>query len=134
MRRCLFVGAPNFIIPIFILIQLTLCGIWLGTCPPFIDDDTHSEHGHIMVVCNKGSVTTFYCVLGYLGSLALGSFTVAFLARTVPDTFNKAKFLTFSLLVFWNVWVTILPVYHSTKGKTMGAVEGFSILASHLSL
>ncbi|KAM5237955.1 vomeronasal type-2 receptor 116-like [Ctenodactylus gundi] len=130
VRRLLVSGAPNSIIPICSLIQLTLCGIWMGTNPPFIDTDAHSEHGHVIIVCNKGSLTAFYCVLGYLGSLALGSFTVAFLARNLPDTFNEAKYLTFSMLVFCSVWVTFLPVYHSTKGKAMVAMEISSILAS----
>nr|XP_051685219.1 vomeronasal type-2 receptor 116-like [Oryctolagus cuniculus] len=134
MRRLLVSGASNSLIPICFLIQLALCGIWLGTYPPFIELDAHSEHGHIILVCNKGSVTAFYCVLGYLGSLALVSFTVAFLARNLPDTFNEAKFLTFSMLVFCSVWVTFLPVYHSTKGKVMVAVEVFSILASSVGL
>ncbi|XP_012785426.2 vomeronasal type-2 receptor 26-like [Ochotona princeps] len=130
MRRLLVSGAPNAVIPICFLIQLTLCGIWLATSPPFVDTDAHSEHGHIILLCNEGSITAFYCVLGFLGSLALGTFTVAFLARKLPDTFNEAKFLTFSMLVFCSVWVTFLPVYQSTKGKVMVAVEVFSILAS----
>ncbi|XP_048191042.1 vomeronasal type-2 receptor 116-like [Perognathus longimembris pacificus] len=130
MRWLLVSGAPNFIIPICTLIQTTLCGIRLGTSPPFIYSDTHSEHGHIIILCNKGSLTAFYCVLRYLGPLALASFTVAFLARNLPDTFNEAKFLTFSMLVFCSVWLTFLPVYHSAKGKVMLAVEVFSILAS----
>ncbi|XP_005409768.1 PREDICTED: vomeronasal type-2 receptor 116-like [Chinchilla lanigera] len=134
MRQLLISGAPNSIIPICSLIQLTLCGVWMGTNPPYIDTDAHSEHGHIIIVCNKGSLTAFYCVLGYLGSLALLSFTVAFLARNLPDTFNEAKFLTFSMLVFCSVWITFLPVYHSTKGKVMVAMEVFSILASSAGL
>jgi hypothetical protein len=30
-----------------------LCEIWLGTSPPFIDTDQHSEHAHI---CNRAQL------------------------------------------------------------------------------
>ncbi|XP_032755269.1 vomeronasal type-2 receptor 116-like, partial [Rattus rattus] len=134
MRGLLVSGAPNYVIPVCTLIQIILCGVWLGTSPPFVERDLHTEYGHILIICNKGSVIAFYCALGYLGALALISFTVAFLARNLPDTFNEAKYLTFSMLVFCSVWVTFLPVYHSTKGKVMVSVEVFSILSSSAGL
>ncbi|XP_015865026.2 vomeronasal type-2 receptor 116-like [Peromyscus maniculatus bairdii] len=130
MRWFLISRVPNFIVPICTLILLVPFGIWLGTSPPFIDIDERSEYDHIIIVCNKGSVTAFYCVLGYLGCLAMGSFTLAFLVRNLPDTFNEAKLITFSMLVFCSVWVTFLPVYQSTRGKSVVATEVFSILAS----
>ncbi|XP_052023577.1 vomeronasal type-2 receptor 116-like [Apodemus sylvaticus] len=134
LRWFMLSRAPNFIIPMCILIHLVLCGIWLSTSPPFVDSDPQSEHGHIIIVCNKGSAIAFYCVLGYLCCLALGSYTMAYLSMNLPDTFNEAKFLTFSMLVFFCVWVTFFPVYHSTKGKIMVAMEIFTILASSLGL
>ncbi|XP_051021876.1 vomeronasal type-2 receptor 116-like, partial [Acomys russatus] len=130
MKYILISGVPNYIIPMCSLFQVILCAIWLGSSPPFVDIDAHSEHGHIIIVCNKGSVTAFYSVLGFLACMAMASFTVAFLARNLPDTFNEAKYLTFSMLLFFSVWISFIPVYHSTKGIVMVAVEIFSILAS----
>ena len=116
------------------MIQVIICGVWLGASPPFLEMDTHSEPKQLLIVCNKGSVTVFYCVLGYLGSLALGTLSLAFLARNLPDTFSEAKFLTFSMLVLLSVWVTFLPICHSTKGKVMVAMEIISILVSSAGL
>ncbi|XP_044537928.1 vomeronasal type-2 receptor 26-like, partial [Gracilinanus agilis] len=130
LRRWLGASVSYFLIFICTLIQMCICGIWLGTYPPFLEMDTHSETSNIVIKCNEGSLVSFYCVLGYMGFLALVSFTLAFLARNLPDTFNEAKHLTFSMLVFCSVWISFLPTYQSTKGKAMVAMEIFSILVS----
>ncbi|XP_068122349.1 extracellular calcium-sensing receptor [Hyperolius riggenbachi] len=113
-------------------VQIVTCIIWLYTSPPKAAKNHDDEI--IFVICNEGSLMALGFLISYICVLAGICFFFAFKARKLPENFNEAKFITFSMLIFFIVWISFIPAYVSTYGKYVSAVEIIAILASSFGL
>ncbi|XP_072006962.1 vomeronasal type-2 receptor 26-like [Engystomops pustulosus] len=129
-RKLISYKVDNCVVLVCSSMQVLICVIWLLVSPPYVEYNHHTYPGKIIIQCNEGSDICFYSMLGYMGLLAAVSFVLAFMVRTLPDSFNEAKYITFSMLLFCSVWISMIPAYLSTRGKYMVAVEVFAILTS----
>ncbi|XP_069601436.1 vomeronasal type-2 receptor 26-like [Ranitomeya imitator] len=116
-RRWIGLKTSKYVVVTCSSVQVLICVFWISLRPPYREYDKTLYTDRIIIQCNEGSDIWFYSMLGYLGLLAALSFVLAFMVRTLPDNFNEAKYITFSMLVFCSVWISMIPAYLSSKGK-----------------
>ncbi|KAK1170414.1 G-protein coupled receptor family C group 6 member A [Acipenser oxyrinchus oxyrinchus] len=109
-------------------IQVLICTLWLILNRPH-EERVPSERT-ILLQCNEGSYVAFGVMLGYIALLAVVCFVCAFKIRKLPENYNEAKFITFGMLVYFISWVIFVPIYVTSTGKYIQAIQLVVILIS----
>ncbi|MBN3288189.1 GPC6A protein, partial [Polyodon spathula] len=109
-------------------IQVLICTLWLILNGPHEERVPYERT--ILLQCNEGSYVVFGVMLGYIALLAAVCFVCAFKVRKLPENYNEAKFITFGMLVYFISWVIFVPIYVTSTGKYVQAIELVVILIS----
>ncbi|KAI4895907.1 hypothetical protein NFI96_003260 [Prochilodus magdalenae] len=123
---------PYLIVCLCVLVQGANCTWWLILFSPHKKKEIYNST--ILEECSEGSYIAFGTVLGFIALLALVCFIFAFKGRKLPQKYNEAKFITFGMLVYLMAWVIFIPVYVTTSGKYLPAVEMVVILISNYAI
>ncbi|XP_054424882.1 G-protein coupled receptor family C group 6 member A isoform X2 [Pteronotus mesoamericanus] len=111
-------------------VQVVICTLWLIFAAPAAVENV-SLPRVIILECEEGSILAFGIMLGYIAILAFICFIFAFKGRKLPENYNEAKFITFGMLIYFIAWIPFIPVYATTFGKYLPAVEIIVILISN---
>uniref|UniRef100_A0A8C4NPC1 G-protein coupled receptors family 3 profile domain-containing protein n=1 Tax=Eptatretus burgeri TaxID=7764 RepID=A0A8C4NPC1_EPTBU len=130
LRAYLGAGPQRVLVSTCFAPQLAYCLTWAisGYSVPYRNKE--SRLGIIVLECGLASPIWPAGSLAYIALQAVICFVLAFLARKLPSAFNEAKFITFSMLVTFLVWLAFVPAYVSTRGKFAVATEVFAVVAS----
>uniref|UniRef100_A0A4W5QMS6 G-protein coupled receptor family C group 6 member A n=1 Tax=Hucho hucho TaxID=62062 RepID=A0A4W5QMS6_9TELE len=120
---------PYAIICLCVALQVLTCTLWLVLQSP--REKTTVFATTVLAECDEGSQVAFGVMLGYIAVLALVCFACAFKGRKLPQKYNEARFITFSMLLYLMSWLIFVPVYVTTSGKYLPAVEMVVILISN---
>lgn len=120
---------PYVVVSICVALQAATCICWLILKSPF--NTTIRLPTTLLEDCNEGSYIAFAVMLGYIAVLAFVCFICAFKGRKLPQHYNEAKFITFSMLLYLISWLLFVPVYVTTTGVYLPAVEMVVILISN---
>ncbi|XP_070781968.1 G-protein coupled receptor family C group 6 member A-like isoform X2 [Enoplosus armatus] len=121
---------PYIIIAVCLSGQVLICALWLALKSPRPKWEKLKNREERLFHCNETSFPAFGAMLGYIGVLALICFGVAFKGRNLPHSYNDAKFITFSMLIYFICWIIFGPVYVTVTGRYLPAVEMGVILIS----
>ncbi|KAL2084844.1 hypothetical protein ACEWY4_020362 [Coilia grayii] len=110
-------------------LQVLVCILWLVLRSPRPRQSPGPTT--VLAECDEGSYEAFGTMLAYIAFLALVCFGFAFKGRKLPESYNEAKFITFGMLIYLISWVIFIPVYVTTSGKYLPAVEMVVILMSN---
>ncbi|XP_034553986.1 G-protein coupled receptor family C group 6 member A [Notolabrus celidotus] len=120
---------PYVVVSICVALQAATCICWLVLKSPF--STTIKLPTELLEDCDEGSNLAFGVMLGYIAVLAFVCFICAFKGRKLPQHYNEAKFITFSMLLYLISWMLFVPVYVTTTGVYLPAVEMVVILISN---
>uniref|UniRef100_A0A8C5QQG2 G-protein coupled receptors family 3 profile domain-containing protein n=1 Tax=Leptobrachium leishanense TaxID=445787 RepID=A0A8C5QQG2_9ANUR len=120
---------PVIIIAVLTSLQLCNISLWLSLNRPRFEEIYTIPELRILQ-CDEGSYVPFGIMLGYIGFLALTCFILAYKGRKLPEKYNEARSITFSMLIYMFVWIVFIPVYKNSSGMYLSAVQIVAILAS----
>ncbi|XP_063297856.1 G-protein coupled receptor family C group 6 member A-like [Pelobates fuscus] len=120
---------PIVIITVLSGLQICNCILWLALKRPFYKQMYTIPH-LIVLQCDEGSYIPFGIMLGYIACLALTCFILAYKGRKLPEKYNEARSIAFSMFIYMFVWIIFIPVYMNTSGMYLSAVQIVAILAS----
>ncbi|PNI39911.1 TAS1R1 isoform 2 [Pan troglodytes] len=125
-------GAGLFVM-ISSVAQLLICLTWLVVWTPLPTREYQRFPHLVMLECTETNSLGFILAFLYNGLLSISAFACSYLGKDLPENYNEAKCVTFSLLfnfVSWIAFFTTASVYDGKYLPAANMMAGLSSLSS----
>ncbi|EAW71554.1 taste receptor, type 1, member 1, isoform CRA_d [Homo sapiens] len=113
--------------------QLLICLTWLVVWTPLPAREYQRFPHLVMLECTETNSLGFILAFLYNGLLSISAFACSYLGKDLPENYNEAKCVTFSLLfnfVSWIAFFTTASVYDGKYLPAANMMAGLSSLSS----
>ncbi|XP_070535513.1 extracellular calcium-sensing receptor-like [Ptychodera flava] len=114
--------------------QVLICITWLGLLPPLPIYNTDSAKRIIYVECDTNFSIPMVVMFCYTWIIAGVCLVFAFRTRKLPENFNEAKYITFSMLIYFLLWLIYFPTYFGTNGRFKALCQVILLITSSYAL
>ncbi|XP_044527183.1 taste receptor type 1 member 1 [Gracilinanus agilis] len=122
-------GARTFV-AISSTIQLLICSVWLVAWTPLPIKEYKRFPELVVLECSKENSPGYMLSILYTWLLSVSCFACTYLGKDLPENYNEAKCMTFSLLFYFISWIGLATSSSIYNGKYMPAINMLVILSS----
>lgn len=110
--------------------QLLICLTWLVMWTPLPTREYQRFPHLVMLECTEANSLGFILAFLYNGLLSISAFACSYLGKDLPENYNEAKCVTFSLLFNFMSWIAFFTTASVYDGKYLPAVNMLAGLSS----
>uniref|UniRef100_A0A2K6MMN4 Taste 1 receptor member 1 n=1 Tax=Rhinopithecus bieti TaxID=61621 RepID=A0A2K6MMN4_RHIBE len=110
--------------------QLLICLTWLVVWTPLPTREYQRFPHLVMLECTEANSLGFILAFVYNGLLSISAFACSYLGKDLPENYNEAKCVTFSLLFNFMSWIAFFTTASIYDGKYLPAVNMLAGLSS----
>ncbi|XP_055023067.2 taste receptor type 1 member 1-like [Misgurnus anguillicaudatus] len=119
----LFIMSSSFI-------HFISCVLWATVSPDDPVKDSITFNDQTMLICERRNTVTISIVLFISWFLGFLCISFSYMGRDLPKSYNEAKSITFSLLMYYLSWIIYFTIYLSFKSKYVLLLNALAQISS----
>ncbi|KAM6174151.1 taste receptor type 1 member 1 [Erethizon dorsatum] len=110
--------------------QLLICLTWLVVWTPLPTREYQRFPQLVVLECTEANSPGFLLAFTYNGLLSVSAFACSYLGKDLPENYNEAKCVTFSLLLNFVSWITFFTMSSIYQGQYLFVINVLAVLTS----
>ncbi|XP_045880997.1 taste receptor type 1 member 1 [Meles meles] len=121
---------PSLFVVTSSVAQLLICLTWLAVWTPRPTREYQRFPQLVVLDCSEANSVGFMLAFAYNGLLSVSAFACSYVGKDLPENYNEAKCVTFSLLLNFVAWIGFFTTASVYQGKYLPAVHVLAALSS----